>query len=73
MRGKPEFDKQNEYNRGKYDRIGLMLPKGKGEAWKAEASARGLSINAFVQRAVEFYLQNCTDESASHSDERPLR
>ena len=68
MRGKADFDKQNEYNRGKYDRIGLMLPKGKGDAWKGEAQSRGLSINAFVQKAVEFYLENCSKEIAQKEE-----
>lgn len=48
---------KNEFNRQKYDRIGLMLPKGKGDEWKAEAQKRGLSLNAFVIEAVKSYIE----------------
>lgn len=61
MRGKKEFDKQNDYNREKYDRVGLMLPKGKADEWRTRARAENSSLNAFVQKAVEFYIENCTE------------
>lgn len=48
---------RNEYNRQKYDRIGLMLPKGMGEEWKAEAKRRNQSLNAFVIEAVKNYIK----------------
>ena len=52
-----KIEYKNQFNREKYDRIGLMLPKGKGEEWKAEAKERGLSINALVQKAMDSYLK----------------
>ena len=55
---------RNEYNRQKYDRIGLMIPKGQGDVWKAEAKQRGMSLNAFVMQAVTEYMEkNTTDRS----------
>lgn len=48
---------KNKYNSKAYDRIGLMLPKGKGDEWKAEAQKRGLSLNAFVIEAVKSYIE----------------
>lgn len=51
-----EFTYRNEYNRQKYDRIGLMLPKGQGEEWKAEAKRRNMSLNAFIIEAVKEYI-----------------
>ena len=62
MRGKQEFDRQNEYNREKYDRVGLMLPKGTAGVWREEAKARGLSLNAFVLECVKLRLENWSNE-----------
>lgn len=61
MRGKQEFDRQNEYNREKYDRVGLMLPKGTADKWKEEAKARGLSLNAFVLECVRKFLDSTSE------------
>lgn len=57
MRTKKDFEHQNEYNRQKYDRVGLMLPKGQGEEWKAEAKRRNMSLNAFIIEAVKKYIE----------------
>lgn len=48
---------KNQFNREKYDRIGLMLPKGKADEWKTEAKARGVLINALVQKAMDSYIK----------------
>lgn len=55
MRTKKDFDHQNDYNRTKYDRVGLMLPKGKAKEWKEQAKAEGLSLNAFIIKCVQNY------------------
>lgn len=57
MKEKELFAKQNEYNRQKYDRIGLMLPKGMGEEWKVEAKRRQMSLNQLVIEAVKNYIK----------------
>lgn len=58
--GTSQTKAKNKYNSTAYDRIGLMLPKGMGDEWKAEAKRRNMSLNAFVQEAVSHYLsQNC--------------
>ena len=62
MRGKKEYDYQNEYNRQKYDRVGLMLPKGNKELWQAEANRRSMSLNTFIQTAVEEYVERHKEE-----------
>ena len=61
MRTKKDFDHQNDYNKEKYDRTTLMLPKGSKDEWKAEAQKRGLSLNAFVIEAVKNYIDNKGD------------
>lgn len=53
---------KNKYNKANYDRIGLMLPKGMGEQWKAEAVRRNMSLNAFIQQAVSEYIQRHSEE-----------
>ena len=53
---------KNKYNANNYDRVGLMLPKGKAEEWKTEANRRNISLNAFVQEAVKYYLEIYTTQ-----------
>lgn len=63
MRSKKDFDKQNEYNRKKYDNITIMVQKGNKAIWKEEAVKRNLSVNAFVINAVEYYIKIFSKES----------
>lgn len=42
----------NQFNRQKYDRIGLMVPKGQKEQMQAAASRQGQSLNAYIVGAV---------------------
>lgn len=49
---------KNDYNRQNYDRVGLMLPKGKAEEWKEQAKAEGLSLNAFIIKCVQNYTNS---------------
>lgn len=42
-----------KYNAANYDRVELRLDKGKKEILKAYAEARGESLNAFVNRAID--------------------
>ena len=53
MRTKKDFDKQNEYNRKKYDHINLMIPKGMKEEWQNMAIDKGQSLNAFIIECVK--------------------
>lgn len=70
MRTQKDFNHQNEYNRMKYDRIGIMLPKGKGAEWKAEAERRNISLNAFITNAVNSYIENCTTSEEAVQDKK---
>ncbi|MDD7770207.1 DUF1778 domain-containing protein [Suipraeoptans intestinalis] len=50
-----EFDQikyQNEYNKKKYDKVSLMLPKGEKETVKKAAQLEGKSMNEFIVEAV---------------------
>ena len=53
---KKAFDKiayNNSFNEKAYDRINLVVPKGKKDVIKAHVAARGESVNAFINRAIE--------------------
>ena len=65
MRTKKDFDKQNAYNREKYDHFNLMLPKGTKELWRARASAEGVSITEFVKKAVEYFIDYKDNENSN--------
>ena len=47
----------NEFNKEKYDRFSLMLPKGKKEIIKDKATENGESVNAFINRAIDELLK----------------
>jgi uncharacterized protein (DUF1778 family) len=47
---------KNEFRGQKYDRMELALPKGKKDVIKAAATARGESITAFINRAIDAEL-----------------
>jgi uncharacterized protein (DUF1778 family) len=44
---------QNSYNKEKYDRISLMLPKGEKDRIKTAAAAAGESVNEFINKAIK--------------------
>lgn len=53
---KNEFNQikyQNEYNKEKYDRMSIMLPKGKRAIIKNRANNLSLSVNAYINRIVD--------------------
>lgn len=53
---KPIFNQiayQNEFNRQKYDRINLTMPKGKKERVRVAAAAAGQSVNEYINAAID--------------------
>ena len=46
----------NDYNKGAYDRINLMVKKGKKELIQQRATENGESVNAFINRAIDLLL-----------------
>lgn len=58
MQGK--FDQikyQNEYNKANYDRIEVVVPKGRKEIIKQYAKANGQSVNEFINLAIDDKLK----------------
>ena len=56
MPDKEKFDPvkyKNEFNTKKYDRIGLIVPKGKKAIIKARADKEGVSVNSFINGAID--------------------
>ena len=43
---------KNDYNRERYDRLNLMVPKGKREMLKNRAKSMGISLNKYFMAAV---------------------
>lgn len=54
---KQAFDYINQYKREKYDRINLLLPLGRKDVIKRIAADRGLSVNAFINAAIDEKLK----------------
>lgn len=48
----------DEYKKTHYDRINVLLPKGKKAEISAIASANGLSMAKFVLNAIEEWIEN---------------
>lgn len=46
---------KNKYNDANYDRVSLVVPKGKKEEYKAIAESYGMSLNQFIMTAIEAY------------------
>lgn len=51
--GKASTRAKNKYNAENYERIALVVPKGKKDKIKAHAANRGESLNGFVNRAID--------------------
>lgn len=43
----------NKYKKSNYDRIELVVPKGKKEVIQVHAGAQGESVNGFIGRAID--------------------
>ena len=53
-----EFNKSKyiqEYMKQSYDRVNVQVPKGKKSEWSERAKAAGMSLNAYITRAVDEY------------------
>lgn len=47
----------NKYIAEKLDRVNLTMPKGRKEAIKERADAMGLSVNAFINLAIDSMME----------------
>lgn len=54
----------NKYIAEKLDRVNLTLPKGKKEKVKAVADSMGLSVNAFINLAIDAMMDQSAETTA---------
>ena len=47
----------NEYNAKNYDQVRFVVPKGKKEKIKAAADLAGLSVNAYISKAIAAQME----------------
>lgn len=62
MGGKPSAAAKNKWNAANYDRVALMVSKGKKEIIKSHAEQRGESLNAFINRAIDETMERDSNE-----------
>lgn len=58
----------NKYMKNNYDRVNLVLSKGKKESLQAHAQEKGESLNGFINRAIDETVERdkiSTDERQS--------
>ena len=51
--GKTSTASKNRYNARAYDRINTVVPKGMKEKYRAAAEAKGMSLNAYINKLLE--------------------
>lgn len=61
MAGKTDY--KNEWQKNNCDRINLTMPKGRKEIIKAHAEARGESVNAFINRAIDETMERDNEKA----------
>ena len=53
----------NKSMKSNYDRVNLVMPKGKKDIIQAHAAQQGESVNAYINRAIDEAMQR--DDSAT--------
>ena len=53
----------NKYMKSNYDRVNLVMPKGKKDVIQAHAAQQGEAVNAYINRAIDEAMQR--DDSAT--------
>ena len=64
---KEEFNQikyQNEYIKSNYDRVGIVMPKGRKDVIKEKAMAAGQSMSEYVNQAIEERMERDGDSEA---------
>lgn len=56
----------NKYVKNNYDRLGIIVPKGKKETIKSHAESRGESVNGFINRAIDNQME--VDNKDEHNE-----
>ena len=56
--GKNSAESTNKYQKKAYDRIVILVKKGKKEEIKEHAKQQGESVNAFINRAIDQTMED---------------
>lgn len=59
---KAQMNANNKYRAKAYDQVNLIIPKGTKEVWKAYATGKGKSLNAYITELVEADMKEDTPE-----------
>lgn len=63
MGGKTSTESKNKWNQKTYDRLNIIVPKGKREQIKAYAESKGESLNGFVNRVINKEMESDTQKN----------
>ena len=69
MAGKASTRAKNKYNAENYERIALVVPKGKKDIIKAHAEQQGESLNGFINRAIDETIERESGEADENGGE----
>lgn len=58
----------NQFNKENYDRISLMIAKGKKEEIQALAKANGESVNGFINRLIDAEIERMERDGTDKQD-----
>lgn len=70
MGGKTSNESKRKYNEKAYDRIQLVVKKGKKEIIKEAAENIGMTLNGFVNAAIDEKIQQTNSKSTPDGAER---
>lgn len=59
---------QNKWIAKAYDRINLIVTKGKKDVIQAHAEAQGESVNGFINRAIDEAMERDSEKEAANGD-----
>lgn len=65
--GKASTKAQNKYIAKTYDRVNLTMPKGKKEKIQEQADSQGMSVNAYINAAIDEKMER--DDAATQENQ----
>lgn len=55
----------NKYMKENYDRVNLTMPKGKKEKIQEQADCKGMSVNAYINAAIDEKMERDSEQEAA--------
>ena len=63
--GKASTRAQNKYIAKAYDRVNLTMPKGKKEKIQEQADSKDMSVNAYINAAIDEKMERDSEQEAA--------